>query len=362
MSGQECPSLSRLLGFALGELSQGERAEVETHLGWCSTCRSALGNIREAVPDDVAFLSGSIPHIVKGMHSPLQRIEAVGWGGLPCAGEIWVVQAQGSDLRRLVLVLRSPTSFGILQVMLLSPELEMASSKDAVLSDKESPTGYALLAETWNRFSVLVEQCVRYVGALDPGLLNAIRCVYRTQSAGGPGIEVGPPLVSADEERADFQDREAGVARALSRAALRKSIEPEPPPEPENAAAAEHVSWEAPAFDLRQVRRVWIGYSVNGVVAPEASLSGTWNPFVVPLDSLDASVIQNADRQVFRLPNGSIVGLIQEGRGCRIRNEGPEGGICAVMLKESTYYGSVIQAGPEKYVEGDHRRLVLAVK
>src|SRR4051812_44309371 len=39
-----CPSSDRLLGFASGELSDGQSASIEAHIDDCIECRAALSN------------------------------------------------------------------------------------------------------------------------------------------------------------------------------------------------------------------------------------------------------------------------------------------------------------------------------
>lgn len=212
-----CPSLSRLLGFVLGEVKGQQLAALERHVEECPACRANLENLRAAVPADTSFLAEPVPNIVKEAHRPRGRPLATPTGDPLSAGDLCVACSSDGSLRRLVLLLDSPDEAGGVTVAMVSSELEMASDRDAILSTKQSTLGYPFMVEAWNQFPLGENQCCYRLGRIEFDLVRAIRRLGGVRKFSDRAvIEVGPPLADPDDPRAEFQLREAAAARRLA--------------------------------------------------------------------------------------------------------------------------------------------------
>lgn len=222
MKLQRCPSASRLLALALGEVQGKRLEEVKQHIHECSTCRQRWENLLKSLPSETGLFQDSLPEVIQKAYRP-QRSLPNEVAPLPSPGQIWRVASDAVGPRRLTLLLEVDVTTGLLTVALLSPQIEMASDRDAILSREESPLGYPVMVETWNQFPVLPIQLVRCFGSIRMELVTAIKRLGLLGVA-GQGLELGTPLAGEDDPRADFQIEEAEVAGDLSRLAFEKAV------------------------------------------------------------------------------------------------------------------------------------------
>lgn len=211
-----CPSASRLLAFALGELQNKEAREIEFHLQGCPNCRVFLENIRGSLPENTNFFSEPAPDILRHVHSTRSlTYQDLATATRVSEGDIWLARSSEGN-RRLILVLDEPKQ-GIFTAALISPELDMATDRDLIFAGEQSPLGYPIMVEAWNSFPLLTEQCLRYLGKLDRKITAAIRLLSGTDAQKRLcDLQTGSPMTDTEDPRVDFQLEETFVAHTLS--------------------------------------------------------------------------------------------------------------------------------------------------
>lgn len=90
-------------------------------------------------------------------------------------GDIWLVKANdGTTLCRSVLILNAVMSDGMLQVALLSNEVDFAADDDMILDPKSTGIPYQLMIETQLHGSVQWSQAERRIGMISEPLLDLV--------------------------------------------------------------------------------------------------------------------------------------------------------------------------------------------
>ncbi|MEW6227820.1 MAG: hypothetical protein AB1700_06940 [Bacillota bacterium] len=257
MTEYRCPTASRLLAVALGEVRGTALEEIKRHVHDCGDCRRKWNELLKSLPSSTEFLRGTVPRVVQEAHRP-RRCSPDGMVSDEVApayspGEIWRISTIPRRLRRLALLLDLDVTTGLFTAALLSPEVEMASDRDVVLPEAQSPLGYPVLVEAWNQFPVLQVQFVRRFGAIGAELLTAIQRLGLMGEV-SQTLTVGSPLCGADDPRADFQLREARAAKELSRLALEEApCAEEAAPGPVSSGNAVVSYLDEGAGELRQL-------------------------------------------------------------------------------------------------------------
>jgi hypothetical protein len=93
-----------------------------------------------------------------------------------CPGDIWIVRAAGetSSLRRSVLVLDADQKTGVLDVALMSNQIDFATDNDIVLDSSHSRVPYRLMVETDLNAKIDWRQAKTRIGMISDDLLDMI--------------------------------------------------------------------------------------------------------------------------------------------------------------------------------------------
>lgn len=206
----ECPSLSRILSFVLGEMSEADGKALLEHVRGCRSCREALWNLRvheEQVGRMFAQPEEEVPEIVRLAHLPP-------W---PVVGDVWLARSAAGDVR-LILVLKKEED-ALLTCTLCSGRREMAADRDIILP-VASPYCDTIMVETWNQFPIGRGNRTSFLdraASLSPRTASALFRIGLGLQPEPPGDwKRGAPLTEPDDPRADFQLEEAAVARRFA--------------------------------------------------------------------------------------------------------------------------------------------------
>lgn len=194
---QDCPPISDLLG--------GESAAIE-HARDCERCRALLKlgqpierDAEPAVPP--AFAKATIPE-----RRPLTA---------HTVGEVVALRSERAEGELLLAALLA-ISEDSLEVAPLSCEVVLAAEWDLLLGEAEGPLGYEAIAEVWNHGRVSPAQIAESFGVLPEQTSEVLIALYAAVFVDDapPAAPTGPPLLSDEDPRALFQDREAERARS----------------------------------------------------------------------------------------------------------------------------------------------------
>lgn len=194
---------------ALTELSGPLSADVRRHVIGCLRCKALVrhldagdGRIARTEPDARPVELRRPPEVA--------------------AGDVCAVRMPGLHERLLCVVLGEDA--GVVEVVPVGDEPRFATDRDLLLG--ADVLGYGAMAEAWQTGEVLTDDVDEVLGRLDEkaynllvGLVDAVEDAADTPTA----TPTGPPLISDDDVRHDFQRQETQRARPFfaSAAALR---------------------------------------------------------------------------------------------------------------------------------------------
>lgn len=206
-----CPDDETLFTYKAGRLAGDDRDVVAFHLLFCDACLEVLRQMpeeSEAAETDEPIdtdlegetkVSPQLEHAIAEFlgrkelpEAPTKTWEEVEVEGGLSVGQIWRTRfdriivpgrenegafsvADLDSAPHLVVILEAEagtgTSCGLyhrIRVAPASAEVEYAAEGDLVVSEKDSPLGYALMLELWNEQSMLRENLDCCLGAFDP--------------------------------------------------------------------------------------------------------------------------------------------------------------------------------------------------
>ena len=104
-----------------------------------------------------------------------------------------------------------------LEVAPLSGEIGAASEWDLILGAADGPLGYGAIAEVWNHGRVSPTSVAESFGALTEERSEQLLYLYAAVFAGEvpEGMPTGAPILTEEDPRSLFQEREAGRARSF---------------------------------------------------------------------------------------------------------------------------------------------------
>lgn len=195
---QDCPTIEELLA---GEASALERARG------CERCRALLALRRPAgaeveVPEMPSFPRAALPD-----RTPL---------AVRTPGEVVALRGEHSEDELLLAAVLAVTEES-LEVAPLSGDVGSASEWDLILDAAEGPLGYGTIAEVWNHGRVSPTRIAESLGVLTEERSGQLLGLYEEVFAGEvpEGIPTGAPILTEEDPRSVFQEREAGRVRAF---------------------------------------------------------------------------------------------------------------------------------------------------
>lgn len=195
---QDCPTTQELLA--------SEPSALE-HARDCERCRALLALGSPAGAELEMSEVPSFPRAVLPDRTPL---------AVRTPGEI--VALRGEDPEdELLLAAVLAVAEESLEVAPLSAEVGSASEWDLMLGAAEGPLGYSAIAEVWNYGRVSPTRIVESLGALTEERSGQLLGLYAEVFAGEvpEGMPTGAPIVTEEDPRSVFQEREAERARAF---------------------------------------------------------------------------------------------------------------------------------------------------
>lgn len=195
---QDCPPIEDLLA--------GETNAIE-HARGCQRCRALL-KLGEPVATSVDV--PEVPHFPRAALPDRHPLP------VRTPGEVVALRGEGPD-GELMLAAVLVVSEGSLQVAPLSDEVGSASEWDLLLDAEEGPLGYSAIAEVWNHGRVSPSQVAESFGALGEDQSGQLLCLHAEVFGGEvpEGLPTGAPILTEEDPRSVFQEREAGRARCF---------------------------------------------------------------------------------------------------------------------------------------------------
>jgi hypothetical protein len=129
-------------------------------------------------------------------------------------GEVVALRDEGAAGELLLAALLSFTEDS-LEVAPLSVEVGLAAEWDLMVGAEDGPLGYEAIAEVWNHGRIAPAQVAESLGVLSEGAseaLLALYCAVFVEDA-PEDARTGPPILSDEDPRNLFQEREAERAR-----------------------------------------------------------------------------------------------------------------------------------------------------
>lgn len=194
---------------ALAELSAPLSAEVRGHLAGCLRCKAL---VRHLGVDYDPYAAAEPDARLLELRRPLEI----------AAGDVCAVTMAGLHERLLCVALGEDA--GVIEVVPVGDEPRFATDRDLLLG--ADVLGYETMAEAWHPGEILTDDVNEVLGRLDDKtydllveLVDAVEDAADTPT----NVPTGPPVVSDDDVRHDFQRQEAQRARPFfaSAAALR---------------------------------------------------------------------------------------------------------------------------------------------
>jgi hypothetical protein len=193
---QNCPPISDLL--------DAEPAAID-HARGCERCRALLA-LAEPIdadgpaPRSPVFARANLPE----RHPLAART----------VGEVVSLRSGRADGELLLAALLAISEESI-EVAPLSGDVGLAAEWDLLLDATQDPLGYEAIAEVWNHGRVLPGQVAESLGVLSERTGEELLRLYAAVFADEPPADArtGPPLLSEEDPRSSFQDREVERTR-----------------------------------------------------------------------------------------------------------------------------------------------------
>lgn len=218
---EECPTIEELLL---------DETVVASHIDKCRRCRAliSLGAEFDGIEgewDPPVFERAAIPP-----REPLAAREV---------GEVVAFRRDEDDGRLLIGVILATSDRDHLEVVPLSVEVGYAAEWDLCIGPGDSPLGYQVIAEVWNRGWAAGAQMVESFGRIATERREQLCTLYAAVSTSErpADLPTGPPVLSDEDPRLAFQDRE------VRRVAVFWQAAPEPVAAAEPSIGARVALW-----------------------------------------------------------------------------------------------------------------------
>lgn len=190
MVDETCPALT--------ELSEPLAPYVRRHVANCLRCRVLVRHLGIDVKFDLKTEDDS-GHVEYPARPELSL------------GDVCAAKAVGLHHRLLCVI--GAEDAGVIEVVPISDETEYACDRDLLIDS--AVLGYKTMAESWNMGSLLVEDIDEVIVRLDEKIFDQLVDLVEAVEDGAEidGLPTGAPIVSDEDARHDFQQRESQRAR-----------------------------------------------------------------------------------------------------------------------------------------------------